>query len=199
MRNICVSLHRCRRSTTAGQKAKGPTSQTRPGDPAPRQTGSRFKRTSRTAQQCKSFYNNSVKQYQLERLLPKTSLTGIAMMALSHLLTADVSHIRDREKQANIDQITSDILLNVFLVEAGNSKCGLDLNLIALVREMIIVFNQVKVQMIEEIYVNGHAVFEGSCVTQQQLDAVIKLAATYKIDDLFLQLSAVVANKEFQK
>ncbi|CAL6108203.1 SANT/Myb_domain [Hexamita inflata] len=153
----------------------------------------------RTVQQCKSFYNNSVKQYQLERLLPKTSLTTIARMALSHLLTADVSQIRDREKQAYIDQITSDMLLNVFLVQTGNFKCGLDINLIALVREMIIVFNQVNAQMIEEIYVNGHAVFEGSCVSQQQLDSVIKLTMTYKIDDLFLQLSAVVANGKFQK
>ncbi|CAL6077422.1 SANT/Myb_domain [Hexamita inflata] len=153
----------------------------------------------RTVQQCKSFYNNSVKLYQLERLLPKTSLTSIARMALSHLFIADVTQIRDREKQAYVDQITSDILLNVFLVQAGNFKCGLDLNLIALVREMIIVFNQIKAQMIEEIYVNGHAVFECSCVSQQQLDAVIKLAATYKTDDLFLQLSAVVANGEFQK
>ncbi|CAL6007765.1 Hypothetical_protein [Hexamita inflata] len=42
------------------------------------------------------------------------------------------------------------MLLNVFLMQAGNSKCGLDLNLVALVREMIIVFNQVKTQMIEE-------------------------------------------------
>ncbi|CAL6077437.1 Hypothetical_protein [Hexamita inflata] len=128
----------------------------------------------------------------------KASLERRARMALVHILTADAPLKRDNE-QVSVDQVTSDILLNVFLVQAGNYKCGLDLNLIALVREMIIVFNQVKLKMIEEIYINGHTVFEGYKVSHQQLDSVIKLATMFKIDDLFLQLSAVVANSKFQK
>ncbi|CAL6103446.1 SANT/Myb_domain [Hexamita inflata] len=152
----------------------------------------------RTTQQCKSFYHNMKQQHSVHQF-QKANLERRARMALIHILTADTSLKRDNDKQASVDQVTSDILLNVFLVQAGNYKCGLDLNLIALAREMIIVFNQVKSKMIEEIYINGHAVFDGCNVSHQQLDSVIKLATMFKIDDLFLQLSAVVANSKFQK
>ncbi|CAL6007767.1 SANT/Myb_domain [Hexamita inflata] len=52
----------------------------------------------RTVQQCKSFYNNRVKQYQLERLLPKTSLTSYSQDGLEPLVyRRRVSNQRPRE------------------------------------------------------------------------------------------------------
>ncbi|CAL6077426.1 SANT/Myb_domain [Hexamita inflata] len=74
----------------------------------------------RTVQQCKSFYNNTVKEYDIYYLLKHHGLQAVAQKALYYLLTDNLNSCQDARKKAYFNNLQVDALINIFQVLAGN-------------------------------------------------------------------------------
>ncbi|CAL5978846.1 SANT/Myb_domain [Hexamita inflata] len=153
----------------------------------------------RTVQQCKSFYNNQLKHYELDFLLTKKSLSTIAKMALLHLMTCKLQDVRVKEKRAYIQAVTEEILTNVFQVLAGNRDFEYDTKLLALVREMILVFNQSKTKLVEDIYLNDTATLLKQEVDQYMLDSLIQLENAFDGNNLLARINIILQNQKDQQ
>ncbi|CAL5978852.1 SANT/Myb_domain [Hexamita inflata] len=152
----------------------------------------------RTVQQCKSFYNNQLKHYELDFLLTKKSLATIAKMALLHLMTCRLQDVRVKEKRAYIQAVTEEVLTNVFQVLGGNRDFEYDTKLLALVREMILVFNQSKTKLVEDIYLNDTATLLKKQIDHDMLVSLIQLAKTFDSNFLLEKINVVLVEYNFR-
>ncbi|CAL6108201.1 SANT/Myb_domain [Hexamita inflata] len=148
----------------------------------------------RTVQQCKSFYNNTVKEYDIYYLLKHHGLRLVAQKALGYLLTDNLNSCQDARKKAYFNNLQADVLISVFQVLAGNTSFKYNVELLQLVREVIIVYKQEVGLMAEELQLGSSATFQNQSVQKQQLEQLDSLMNSINCDDLFLKLSAVITD-----
>ncbi|CAL6077424.1 SANT/Myb_domain [Hexamita inflata] len=148
----------------------------------------------RTVQQCKSFYNNTVKEYDIYYLLKHHGLQAVAQKALYYLLTDNLNSCQDARKKAYFNNLQVDALINIFQVLAGNSSFKYNVELLQLAREVIIVYKQEVGLITEELQLGYSATFQNQPVSKQQLEQLDSLMASINCDDLFLKLSAVITD-----
>ncbi|CAL6017246.1 Myb-like_DNA-binding domain-containing protein [Hexamita inflata] len=149
----------------------------------------------RSLQQCKSFYNNFVKVYELDFLLQTVSLKDLAAEAIAFLMAGDSDSFKHIAQQAIYEHTMVDAIQNIQMAAAGNTAFRFNVNLLKLIREIIIAFNQEKASMQEELRSKAAVKFRGKLVTREQFQHFAKMMDAFDADELFLQISFVVSEQ----
>ncbi|CAL5985746.1 Myb-like_DNA-binding domain-containing protein [Hexamita inflata] len=149
----------------------------------------------RTNQQCKSFYNNRIRKFQFETDFDRNTLHDLADGSILYLLKCNNNE--DKVQQTLIDNYMFDIFSLIHVVQENklNFVTDKDLNILKLIREIIIVYNQHKQQWIKQIKFQGVTDFKQQLVQPQQLRQLISLMDGLNCDNLFLQISGIISEQ----
>ncbi|CAL6090159.1 Myb-like_DNA-binding domain-containing protein [Hexamita inflata] len=149
----------------------------------------------RTNQQCKSFYNNRIRKFQFETDFQRNKIQDLADSSILYLLT--FNNNEDKVQQTLIDNYMFDIFSLIQVVNQNklNFVNEKDLNILKLIREIIIVYNQHKSQWIKQIKLMGVTDFKQQLVQPQQLRLLISFMDGLNCDNLFLQISGIISEQ----
>ncbi|CAL6020189.1 Myb-like_DNA-binding domain-containing protein [Hexamita inflata] len=146
----------------------------------------------RTAQQCKSFYNNRIREYELENLIKQTNIHELGVKGVEYLLLS-TNKQEDPVRQIFFDNLTTEIIMNIQMALTGNQMFRYDNNILKLVREIISVYNQNKIKMKNQINQQGFAKYETHTVSKDQFEQLIKMMDNFDCDNLFLKISCIIS------
>ncbi|CAL6020351.1 SANT/Myb_domain [Hexamita inflata] len=148
----------------------------------------------RTLQQCKSFYNNFVKQYQLNHLLQSSQIQDLAKKVMSFLICGNINDFQHAAQKVSYEFALVDVILHLQMLKENNQSYKYNIGYLQLIREVIIVFNNSKVRLMEEIYVQQTAKLYGKRVTKEQFHHFTAMMNAFNSDDIFLKISSIVSN-----
>ncbi|CAL6014902.1 Myb-like_DNA-binding domain-containing protein [Hexamita inflata] len=142
----------------------------------------------RTAQQCKSYYNDKIKKHSLSKLIQKyNGIENVAQRAIQFLLSANVKE-ENMAKQFCILNLFNLIQEHVRNAQENNSNYEFNVNVLKLIQSVIQIYKQ---DFVDQVH-------SSQALLIDQLNQFINFMNSFDYDELLLTINEFIAMKTTQ-
>ncbi|CAL6003063.1 Myb-like_DNA-binding domain-containing protein [Hexamita inflata] len=129
----------------------------------------------RTAQQCKSFYNNRGRKFEFAAVLKKYDMRELGFRWYSYLLNSNYQHETDPVKRIYLDNAIMDMITYATLVQNDVMSFKYDPNMLSLIHSIITIHCQYTPKLMDQIEKHGSAKLSEEVIYVEQLNQFIRL------------------------
>ncbi|CAL6032940.1 Myb-like_DNA-binding domain-containing protein [Hexamita inflata] len=128
----------------------------------------------RSAQQCKSFYNNRGRKFEFAAVLRKHDMRELGFRWYSYLLNSSYQLETDAVKKIYLDNTIMDMVTYATMVKDGVAF-QYDRNMLSLVQSIVNIHCQYSPKLMDQIEKHGSARLSGEVIQMEQLRQFVKL------------------------
>ncbi|CAL6077446.1 SANT/Myb_domain [Hexamita inflata] len=155
----------------------------------------------RTIQQCKSFYNNHVKQYEFSYIRENFNDAQIAHMMLSYLAIGKLEDIIDPnnskfETRYQKSWLQADFLIIIYQLQTNNKQFPYDAKLLNLLKEMIVFYNQIKPQIEKQLVQYGFGILGRHKINANQMNSLVSFMQSIDSDNLLEKINNALTDTQ---